>query len=697
MTGVTTPFPDHRPLEYAPLRWHADGQPESTRFDDVYFSRADGLAETRHVFIEGNRLIERWQNLPDGTGTFTIAETGFGTGLSFLLTVQLWLEHAPPRWRLHFVSTENYPLQAEDWHRALALWPQLGTHARELAAQLPLPLSGTHRRNLAAGRVRLTLLYGDATASLESSAEALSSIARTGHSGVDAWFLDGFAPARNSDIWTPQLYAVMARLSRPQATVATFTAAGHVRRGLNDAGFMMSRIPGYGTKREMLVGYLNERPAPPPAWRGTPWFTSDLFSDALPHASRKREATVLGAGIAGCTTAAALAQRGWQVTLIDRHAQPGGEASGNPQGILYPRLSRNDGALPRFALQALLHAYAWYGPYWQSGHPGERCGVLMLPPDDSQPRDRQPSDSKYHEWRALATHFRGSGLVELLDNPQLRATANLPLDAPHALYLPHGGWVAPQQVCTALIDHPNIRFIQAEVSHIERDVEQGWQTWSTAERLVSSDVLILANAAAAQRFHQTEHLPLRVIRGQLSILPSSTALAPLRTVLCGEGYLAPEQHGHQTLGATYDVDDTDLAVRPEDHLRNLDTLARTDAALRPLLEGSAPEHWRARVALRCATPDYLPVIGPAPDRDAVLEVYSGLRKDARRVIAEPCPSLPGLFLHCGLGSRGLTYAPLGAEYLADLIEGQLPALPLTLQEAVHPARFLIRDLKKKRL
>lgn len=729
---MTPPLPDHRPLEHAPLSWDEHGQPQSTRFDDVYFSRTDGLAETRHVFIEGNRLLERWQSLSDGGAntatadrTFTIAETGFGTGLSFLLTAQLWLEHAPGGWQLHFVSTEKYPLRPDDWRRALALWPQLGVEATELARQLPLPLSGTHRRTLAGGRIRLTLMYGDAAARLESCTDALQSRTRPERGIVDAWFLDGFAPARNTDMWTPRLYQVMARLSRPGATLATFTAAGHVRRGLNEAGFVMTRVPGYGTKREMLVGHRNQDSllsaplsAPFSAHHGdrpkpeTPWFRA-----AQQPVPRERRATVVGAGIAGCATAAALAQRGWQVTLIDRHAGPAGDASGNPQGILYPRLSRSDGTLPRFALQALLHACAWYEPYWRSDRPGERCGVLLLPPDArrsgssregfSREGSSRENPSQEDEWSALADHFHGSGLVQLLDNAGIQTTANLPLDAAQALYLPDSGWIAPQQVCAWLIDHPNIRFVQADVSHIEsghvesspvqQDDPQIWHVRSDDQLIISTDTLVLANAAAVCRFPQTAHLPLRTIRGQISVLSSDTALEPLRTVLCGDGYIAPAHGGQQTLGATYDIDDTDLTPRPHDHRRNLDTLAQTDPALRQPLEDSVPDRWQARVALRCAAPDYLPVIGPAPDGEALLEVYGGLRQDARRLINEPCPNLPGLFLHCALGSRGLTYAPLGAEYLADLIEGQLPALPLALQQAVHPARFLIRDLKKKRL
>lgn len=675
---------DHTALAQAELEWDDHDQPLSSRYDDVYFSRDNGLAEATHVFINGNHLPERWSRLSAASGTFTIGETGFGTGLSFLIAARLWLERSPAHWQLHFISTEKHPLRPADFQRALRLWPELSTIGKELAALLPLPLSGCHRRTLAGGRIRLSLLYGDSAAALDALAAALSPCHHPGHTGVDAWFLDGFAPTRNSDMWTSQLYSIMSRLSRSDATVATFTAAGHVRRGLIEAGFTMAKQPGYGTKREMLSGQISAPPESLPPWRETPWFVA--ADRSAPGTRQERRATIIGAGIAGCSTAAALAQRGWQITLIDRHAEPGLEASGNPQGILYPRLSLGNAALPRFALQALLHAYAWYAPYWNSGYPGARCGVLLLP-DGEQQRE---------EFAALAARFAGTGLTRWLDGAAVRACANIPLAADRALYLPDSGWVAPQQVCRWLVDHPNIRFIQAEINHIEQDEQQRWQLSSQGQKIDAAPILVLANAVAVRHFPPTAHLPLRVIRGQISFLPD-TELTSLRTVLCGRGYLAPAADGHQTLGATYDPDDSDLTPRLSDHHRNLDTLATTDTALRAPLEASGVEMWQARVAQRCTTPDYMPLIGPAPQYDSVLETYADLRRDARRIITQTGPNLPGLYIHCALGSRGLTYAPLGAEYLADLIEAQPPSLSLDLQQAIHPARFLIRDLKKKRL
>ncbi len=223
------------------LDWR-DGQPYSRIFGDIYFSRSSGIEEARHVFLRNNCLAKRWQALAP-KGLFTVAETGFGTGLNFLCAWQLWRETAPETARLQFVSTEKYPLSCADLGRALAMWPELSALTRLLLTQYALPSSGMQQLLFNDGRVTLTLLLGDAC-------ETLSQL----HAEIDAWFLDGFAPAKNPDMWQPELFDTMSRLSAHGATFATYTCAGMVRRGLISAGFEVEKVPGFGTKREMLRG-----------------------------------------------------------------------------------------------------------------------------------------------------------------------------------------------------------------------------------------------------------------------------------------------------------------------------------------------------------------------------------------------------------------------------------------------------------
>lgn len=217
-----------------------DGQPYSSQFQDVYFSTENGLAETEYVFLQGNDLAQRFSKLENDR--FTIIETGFGTGLNFLCTARLWLNDAPGNSTLHFITTEKYPLSADDIAASHKLWPKLKPMSLPLLTQYPSLLS-SKTVSLYDDRVQLTLLLGDTNQTLA-----------TLHTTADAWFLDGFAPAKNPEMWQQSLFQKMATLSKNNTTFATFTSASDVRRGLQAAGFEVSKRPGFGKKREMLVG-----------------------------------------------------------------------------------------------------------------------------------------------------------------------------------------------------------------------------------------------------------------------------------------------------------------------------------------------------------------------------------------------------------------------------------------------------------
>lgn len=316
---------NHTSIQSASLSWNQQGTPVSQQFDDVYFSNQDGLAETRHVFLQGNGLPQRW--LTGSRPDFTVAETGFGTGLNFLT---LWQAHRafrlayPDRGpsRLHFISFEKYPLRRDDLRAAHAAWPELAELSEQLYAVWPDALPGCHRLH-PAPHITLDLWFGDVNALLPQLPDGL-------HGHVDAWFLDGFAPAKNPDMWTPALFNTMLRLARPGATFATFTAAGFVRRGLSQAGFEVSKVKGFGQKRECLAG---QRPAAlPPDVLQAPRY-------ARPAARRPEEVALIGGGIASALCALALQRRGSRVTLYCADPQAAQGASGNRQGHSTPFLT----------------------------------------------------------------------------------------------------------------------------------------------------------------------------------------------------------------------------------------------------------------------------------------------------------------------------------------------------------------------
>jgi len=684
---VTTP----PSLTAAAIAWR-EGQPFSTQFDDRYFSRMAGRAETDHVFLHHNHLAARWRALPSGAH-FSIGETGFGTGLNFLCAAELWLRTARRDTRLDFVSAEKYPLDKDQLAQALALWPDLAGLAGQLLAVYPPLVPGWHRLFLAGGHIALTLLFNDATTAFGALKYSdHPAFARAGPH-FDAWFLDGFAPAKNPDLWTPELFATMADLSAPGATFATFTAAGAVRRGLAGAGFTVAKIAGFGSKRAMLCGTFDGAPAiavttpmRTPGGAPTPWY---LPRQRVFHAHR--QAIVVGGGIAGCTAAAALARRGWQVRLCERHGALASEASGNPQAVIFPRLSVQASSLTRIHLATVLHASRFYAPFCQQttiapSRFGQRSGVLVLP--------ERPGDTELFRDIA-ASHPRA--LVRLCTEAELTVVAGVALAAPLGLYFPTLGWVAPAAVCAELVRHPNILNEQVEVAELAWD--EPARHWSLIDRngrtAAQAPVVILANGLGAARFPATDWLPVKAIRGQITEIAATAESRGLQTVICGAGYLAPARGGAHTLGATYGINDTGTDVRDTDHSTNLAQLAVTDAALPALLDHPQAMRSRGRAALRCVSPDYLPLVGPVPQRDPFRIDYAALQRDARRHIPVAGQYWPGLYVSCAHGSRGMASAPLGAELLASQIDGGVLPLERELSTALNPARFLIRALQRR--
>jgi len=701
-------------ISEAKVHWDENNQPVSSNYDDVYFSRNSGIDETHYVFIEQNNLPQRWSNL--SSNSFTIGETGFGTGLNFLVAAKAWLEQTS-KGTLHFVSVEKFPLSRPDLQQALALWTE-GSNDKfglteDLLQQYPPAVPGIHRIRLANNRIVLTLMYGDAEKmfpSLQSSDHPL--FKRRENPIFDAWFLDGFAPIKNPDIWTDELFQTIANLSKPGTTFSTFTSAGAVRRGLANVGFEVKKTPGFGNKWDMLKGKVNSHISKPLKIETSPqdWQPATFNSPHQPpwylsSADKKtpEAAIVIGGGIAGCSTARALAERGIPVSLIERHKKVGQEGSGNPQGILYPKLSTGNSPLARFGLMALLNASRYYQDFLdhhinldnEKENPeieavmGRRCGLLVLPESEN---DKQ-------KFEQIAQLFP-QGLVQLLKGERLHQTAGLPLESTFGLFYPQLGWINPPSVCQSLSKHPLIDIQTAEVEEIIHK-NSHWQALDKNGALISTaPTMVIACGFDSSRFSQTNHLPLKKVRGQITSLPSTTQSEELQTVLCGEGYIAPAVNGTHTLGATYNFDEASTEVRAKDHHVNLEQLTKTDQGMANTFCSTPTDllvkTLSGRAAFRCTIPDYLPIAGPAPKLDAYIKNYQLLRKNARSHIPISGDNWPNLYLNIGHGSRGLSYAPMCAELIASEICGEVPPLELDLRQSVHPGRFIIRDLKRNK-
>jgi len=657
---MTTEMPN------AQIDWDDQGRPHSRVFDDVYFSDKSGLEETRYVFIEQNALQQRFSALP-ANEQLVIGETGFGTGLNFLCAWQLFDQVAHADARLHFISVEKYPLTREDLQRALALWPELATYSEQLLAAYYAIHPGFQTLTLANGRVTLTLLIGDVLEQLPQL-----------DARIDAWFLDGFAPAKNPQMWTPELFAQLARLAAPDSTISTFTSTGWVRRALNEAGFKMRRTPGIGHKWEILRGTFAGLPEHPLASSGIkPWYARP------PRVGGERKALVIGGGLSGCATANSLARRGWQVYLLERHERLAKEASGNPQGVLYLKLSAHGTTLSQMIVSGFGYTRRLLENL-QRGRDWDDCGVLQL-----------GFSAKEAERQAQLAAAFPPALVHLLGQPQAQVLAGIEL-AHGGLFYPEGGWVHPPALCRFQALHPNVQVLtHHDVLQLHR-VEGQWQACQDDKVLACAPVVVLAGAAEVKRFPASSALPLKRIRGQITQLAQTPASSVLKTVVCAEGYVAPGRLGEHTLGASFDFHNEDLTTTPEGHQGNLDLLEEISPDLATRLgEQLDPQSLQGWAAFRCTSPDYLPIVGPLVEPQAFALAYGALSKDARQVPDTPCPWLEGLYVNSGHGSRGLITAPLSGEMLAAWINHEPMPVPRSIAEACHPARFAVRALVKR--
>jgi tRNA 5-methylaminomethyl-2-thiouridine biosynthesis bifunctional protein len=678
-------------VKTATIEWR-DNAPFCTEFDDVYYRSKQpfsehGLKETDYLFIQQNQLPSRWQNLdnlPSENKTFTIGETGFGTGLNFLTASDLWLKTAPNDWRLKFISTEIRPISADDLQAIHASWSVFSELSKELLEKYPILTPGVHLIELAQGRIQLMLMLGDANQMLSSISQSPdANLAMYQKTPIDAWFLDGFTPAKNPELWTDDIFNSIASLSAENTTFATFTCASAVRKGLNNVGFTSEKVSGFGDKRESLRGQFEGREL------SKPHSVTHWFLDQQPKQSASKTAIVLGAGIAGCTAASALAKRGYSITVIDRHQTIANEGSGNLQAVVYPKLSKQNDALPRINLTAMTMASRFYKPYWDQGL-GSQCGVLLLPDSEKSRINLEQIAERYSQHKRL---------VAAVNNSQICDLTGLSLKAEQGLFFPQLGWLPPQALCQQLLKEQRISVASADVKQLTRcNVSQQWQLIDqSGNTIASADILVLATAYECQQFAQTEFLTVNQLRGQVTHLPQQQAASDLKTVICGKGYIAPLTNGVQSCGASYNKGVISKQTRAEDHNANLHMMQNTDPGLAEAIQCSEKDSFDGRANYRGTTNDYLPIVGPVPNADRFKQQYDALRRDATTTVNSLGSYFPNLYIHCGLGSRGLSYAPLTAEILAAEINSEISPLERELRLAMHPARFLIRDLKRRKI
>ena len=677
-------------IQTAKLHWQLDDNgvtaPLSSEFGDVYFSKTDGLAESRHVFIDGNDLATRLANLRNFE-RFVIGEIGFGTGLNILAIWQLWQQIRPDNHsHLHIITTEKFPLSKTDLEQALSVWTELAGLSQQLIDNYPPPLAGCHRLNWFDERLTIDLWLGDATSSLSQV---------TGEGKVDAWLLDGFAPSCNQELWSADLLAQIARLSKNHTTLATFSVASAVKQGLKHHGFTLAKRKGFGKKREMLTASFQPKLTSANFCKLyfrynkkiKPFFVTLPFTASFESRRRQRRkannvkgfelpnfsaitkplsVAVIGAGVAGLSSAYALAARGHKVTIFDK-AQPLAGASGNIRGFLAPKLT----SLKR--LETNLHAIGYLASCRFYPYLTAQTGIKILQATgclDLLSHNRLQLD----EVKDFPIEF-----ARLLTAEQ--AKAKVGYEVGQAIFLPNAGLITTANFANAVLCHPNISFQTEKLTYFQQayfqqDSDQVLLTFTERQQFFDHVILCMALDTCdflptIKRFNHS--------RGQVTwfaVDEHDKAQLPKLPLKYGSYYASFNENSkrHVMLGASFVRDTLDTAPAVADHQMNVADLAdavpdwvnNTDMFT---VEKNLP-HWQGRASIRSQTVDYLPLVG---------QVWQAGYESKSRV-----------WTFSALGSKGYAYAPICSELLAGLLCGEILPLANKMVNSLSPNRKVIR-------
>jgi tRNA 5-methylaminomethyl-2-thiouridine biosynthesis bifunctional protein len=552
------------------VSWDDDGTPRSARFDDIYRSAAGGIAQARHVFLQGSGLPQAWAGRPQ----WRILETGFGLGLNFLAAWRAWRDDAQRPRMLHFASIEAWTVSADDLLRSVDDEPALQPVAAELAGRFDGLTPGFHRFSFDDGHVLLTLCVGDVAPMLREQAFRADSV-----------FLDGFQPARNPEMWSLDTLKGITRLCRRGATLATWSVAGQLRRDLQSCGWQVEKCEGLPPKRECLRARYD------PQWqvKGADDATERNASDCA----------VIGAGLSGAAVAASLARRGWAVRVLDVAAGPATGASDLPAGLLAPHQSPDDNPLSRLSRAGvritLQEAQARLAP----GLEWEPTGVLEWRGDDARPLPALGDALSPWSREATEAQKRAAGF----DASQ------------HAWWHANAAWIEPAALVRSWLRERGVRFLGGR--RIGRIVRSGsrWQLQDPAgEPLLETSMVVVAAAHASAELLDGR-VQLNPVRGQVTWAPhadDADRLPPFP--VNGHGHFLPKvplvERGAWITGSTYGRGDADETLRREDDAANLqrvrEVLPRAASAVEAALQRRDARSWSG---VRCASQDRRPLVG----------------------------------------------------------------------------------------
>lgn len=657
-------------MRYTNLIWR-DGQPYSEMFDDIYYASNEGEdisgeSEFKHVFFNNNGLPARWQTDDD----FVIAELGFGSGLNCLLTIREWLKHlseTKQRKTLHYIAIEKYPLAPETIVELISRYPELKFYCDELVRNYPPAVETTHSRRLFSGSVVIHYKFMDVVDALEG--EPLN---------VDAWYLDGFSPANNTAMWSEQVFLQLAKNSCTNSTCSTYTAAGYVKRNLISAGFSVSKVSGFGKKREMLVARYEKSEDKVYKFKDKPWFHLPIKPTI-----ENNKAIIIGAGIAGLTSAFALIQRGWKVTIIETHGAIAKEASSNPVALVYPRLSVNNKTDTDFYVAAFcyaLHALAklqnkYTQQFWFD------CGLLQL-------MDRE-------RLSAIQENYQFSDEVMSISDIATDTTAVSDIEQVF-VDIKNAGYVLPEVLCRTLVEECGDHLVvkRAEIDSIVQ-VDSRWRCFSGTQSIDEAEILIVANGVSLNKLHGLMTFPVESVRGQVISLRTKSLSDNVTRCQNTGVYLTPQIKGQHYLGASYTRANDSLVADSEDIERLLSKLRVHSSGVAGVPDFDKADVVDSWVGFRAMSQDRAPIVGAIPDVMFYEKEYEDIRHGNVIKKYEAAHHLGGLYITAAHGSRGFTSSFLSAEILAAQIHGEPLPVSKSICDYLSPSRFIVNELKRR--
>jgi len=679
------------------LSFQQDGTPYSKQFNDIYFDSESGYKQSEQIFLHGNDISNR---IKQESKSFVIGETGFGTGLNFLLTLQMYhklqqemVNKKCPK--LYFISVEKYPLTKKQLFKSLQALPKLSYFADLLLAQYPTFENGNECCNNELKDFSITFFNDQVTLKviIDDAAQGLSNINSPKNGFVDAWYLDGFSPAKNPEMWSDQLFEQIGRLSKAQASIATFTVAGFVKRQMQNVGFRTQKKTCTGNKHEMLIGIFQQNP------------NSHKGYQLRSTITKPQQVSIIGGGIASACAALALTKQGIKVTIYCKDNSLAQGASSNAIGALYPLLHQQADDISLFYQQSFWRAKEVYNDVIEQGFhfPHQWCGLLEISYKESLVKRQQ----KFNEFGTWSTD-----LIHSVDARKASELANI--DLVHGgLFMPNAGWLSPQDAVKQIINAAKTtgrlrvenNVLVTEIKHKQIDKEKNlnntnnnqanWQLITNKGQFDAS-VLVVCGGAEALNLDWIDQLPFSSVQGQVTSMKSNDNINKLSTVICHKGYLTPSHKNVHCIGATFNKDSTCTTAKAEEDQFNINMLSTCLPELTDKIDWTTQDIAMSKSRLRCMTPDHMPMVGAMPDIQKHIDTYPHLAKDKNWKYNQVAPVIDNLYVMMGFGARGLCSAPLAADILtADLCGTPYP-VDNNMLFNLSPNRFVIRDIVRRK-